>query len=70
MNKPKKMCYNCAYRGDIFKIPRLPMPHCHCEHESRSHDSGWGTLEDAFSKACDKYVPRPNKEAHEHSSPL
>jgi len=52
----KQICYNCIYRGNIFKIDGLS--HCHCEHPNKKvsgdKTTGWDTLR-TFWDTCDSF---------------
>lgn len=56
MEKAKRMrkrCYNCIFRGDLFKIGQLN--NCHCQHSSEQENyDPWDTLREFWSK-CEKH---------------
>jgi hypothetical protein len=56
--KPKKKCYLCEFRGEIFRVHNFP--HCHCGHPSIPEiEWGWGTLRTIFEK-CELFIRSPN----------
>jgi len=55
----RKICYNCAWRGDMFRV--TGMGHCHCEHPdeeiSGDQNTGWDTLRE-FWASCNSFKQR------------
>lgn len=58
-NIVRRICYNCKYRGEMFRINN--MGHCHCEHPddnfSGDKTTGWDTLRE-FWATCDGFEQR------------
>ncbi len=46
----KKICWNCCYKGQEWKVRKeIPSHHCqHSESQKKSEDDPWYTVESIF----------------------